>query len=305
MGGSYKNTDVINVATGIDLMRMFIMNFDDNGYAQAFLMEREDLSLYVRENIHQPCQGGEMRTYAESNGNVEEDKGDPLCTRPGDPRPGDLYCPFPDGTPLAVAIPFRYAANHFMNAMFDDVVFNSLHSPWRSLLHGVPEELTVNNAGKINGVIFNNTDVDSTVLVSLCRYINSEAGGHSRVYNELVKLYPDGDRLLLFIAANFFNNLEGKSIGVRDHNNTYTALNGAPDFKRVYEGNPVDLTGGTFKNRFAYNRPQIDFLFGKNVNPLYQILKDKLYPKVRYPEFKSYDLDVMLNVLGGLCKGVV
>jgi hypothetical protein len=32
--------------------------------------------------------------------------------------------------------------------------------------------------------------------------------------------------------------------------------------KRYYNGDWVDLTGGTFYNRAAYNRPEVDYVFG-------------------------------------------
>lgn len=258
MGGYMKDVPVKSRDEGIEVMRQWLLS-SPQGYAHSFLMDNGGV-LFVRQNTGQPCQGGEMRTYSKGS-SPPNYKGDPNCTRPSDPRPGDLITPFPDGTPIAVAVPLGYRGNQSQwNALFEDVVFNADVSPWRKVLKDF--ELIAHKGQPYSGCIILDTDVDSTAMVALFRKINN--GGFNRVniaYNAFVKREPKRDKRELFIAAAMCENVTNDTIYIVRHTTQYGLFGGGAKLKDVWDGNFIDLTGGTFKQRAAYNRPKIDYLW--------------------------------------------
>lgn len=271
MGGQFTEVKVSSKKEGLSIIRKFLN--ESISRSQAFLMADGRLTannyqpkdtiqyigasipLFVRMNEHQPCQGGEMRTYKSSHGAD--------CTRPEDGRPNDLYCPFPEGTPLVVGVPWQHVPWQHIYEPFDpvkDIIFNPEISPWRSVLKKF--ELTEKYS------LILDTDVDSTTLVSLFRFMNSEWGSCGRTFNRMKEMYPNEDPLTLFIASVQSSLSYENEFVPKAASNYYTAFSGSPDYRRIYNGTPIDLTGGTFKGRFAYNRPQIDYLFGQGVHKL-------------------------------------
>lgn len=205
--------------------------------------ETEELTLHKRYN--QPCQGGELRKYKKTHPND--------CTRPDDPRPQDLRHPFPDGIPEAVGVMF--------------VNFNSLNGgisplfvcdlldfgPYRHIAKGY--ELVTNKwTDDIVGVIFNNLDVDSTAFVNMLQFVKS---AQFFVWSDMLELGFDRFEIadLMYLTSPATSIRRGPTQTYSYYFSTNVSL------KRLLAGEFNDLTEGTFKDRFDYNRPEVQDLF--------------------------------------------
>lgn len=232
----------------------------------ALLMQQGDVyKVYPRP--HQPCQGGEMRTYGASHPND--------CTRPDDRRPGDLRMAFPDGTPLAVAKHLHIAPKPFsvdvtplpnvkpfeeMREIHNDFI-ETIYGPDSMYIPslGGPESIVLikNGNGCYEGIIYTDTNVDSTVLVNSLQFLNSK---NSLLLRQLLNIgFTKKEALAVMMLNGGYHNPSDNKISLAMCS-TYYFSNKA-SLRRIFESKPNDLTGGTFKNRFAYNRPFVQDLF--------------------------------------------
>lgn len=229
-----------------------------HGINFALAMRDQDgyLKIYPRED--QPCQGGEMRKYKYAgrsdscyvSGKKVELHGDE-CTRPDDPRPGDLSDPFPDGIPEAVAICLKDRPQNPEMVEF----FLSEKSPYRKG-HGGRENIVLryNEHGDVSGYVFKNTEIDPTVFVNFLQFLRCQD------YREMWKTLRGAGMTPQEIAVSFI------LMGPHDptHNLVETHSYYFPvkaSIRRIVEGDAFDLSGGTFRNRYDYNRSEVQDLF--------------------------------------------
>jgi hypothetical protein len=234
--GTANSVAVASIAAGLAHLTNFALTQDGSRYTWAVLMETGD-KYTIHERHSNPCYG-EMRPYATGpakNGPYEP-KLFPVEQRKVH-KPGDLFWPFPEGTPIALAVPL-YGEDF-------EWLFNAEISPWRSVLKDV--EL-VYKADTLRGIVIKDTNVDPTVMVNLFRtrmnhycynYIKSQDTKYGMEIDRIVDcLIPHGSF---------------KTCGV---------FGFEPDIDLILSGKPNDLSdGGTFKQRYAYNRPKQDYLW--------------------------------------------
>jgi hypothetical protein len=210
------------------------------GTSFSLAMRNEDDSITVYKRENQPCMG-ELRTYGEGSVPPERAK---------DRRPGDLRAPFPKGTPEAVGVPIKctYSSNIANHNQYFEYVFGP-ESPWRKGLKGI--EFTDDKQGRHIGIVSTDTDFDPTVFVSCLKFARFVYGNKGDLFDKYLK---DGmDKFLAFIVSSTVSGSMFHGVG-----GLYTPLN----LKMMKNGEPKELSGGlTFRQRSAYNRPQIETLF--------------------------------------------
>jgi hypothetical protein len=213
----------------------------------ALIMRQGDsLKLYRRET--QPCQGGEMRKYAKIS-YPPADQGKVLhedCTRPDDPRPSDLKHPFPDGIPELVAVHFQ---KEMPERMFEDLY---VYGPY-SKLNGKIVEVIDEWSGLVCGCLID-TEIDSTLLVNFLQFVRSCNVNAWKAWCEL-GAQTDEIASLMYLTNPGFDVRMSAPAPYNYYFSTNTCV------KRVLEGSFNDLTGGTFRDRFDYNRPEIQDLY--------------------------------------------
>jgi hypothetical protein len=179
-------------------------------------------------------------------------------------KPTDLFWPFPVGEPLALAVPTPYARYYTLdkkeswNTLMEGVVYNKDVSPWRSCL--ADSYIVYNKNGYVSGIVFTETDFDPTVMVNMNRKVANNIGQtYDHIHNFEWYLSKGASPLEAFLLTHGMYR-DGKMLS--QNSNTYTALGDEPDYARLLQGLPNDLTdGGTFRQRYAYNRPKNDYLF--------------------------------------------
>ncbi len=227
-------------------------------HAAVLLMEEDGkYFLWIRDN--EPCYGF-LRTYG------------PKSTRPQDYKPSDLYNDFPPGTPVILAVPFRYVLRYTEGKEFFDYFF-SQESPWKDVFKD--SELMCNEEF-IYGIVFKDTDIDSTLLISMLR----QSRDLNNLLREFFEFRSKGLSIRLAFLACFYMVSSG-------HPKNF--LNPP---KAFINGEYIkDITGGTFRNRYAYNRPEVDFVFGRpKIN--------ESFPKIMYEtSYGNYSLEHSISVL--------
>lgn len=221
---------------GLDHLYNFTARSElQGGYNYAMLFDLDDDVYNIVERIRMPCWGA-IREYE-------------CGTRPDDEWPEDLREPrhlFPEeGKPVAIS--FRFHAvdqiasrdHEAWNRFIAGFAFNEDESPWASIL-GEHELVICNDL--IVGVLFKDTKVDPTAIVSIMRACGS---GYSvecwRRWGQLVDegIHPK----VAFLAVR-------------------------PSFVRIdpnhyFNGTTMDRCDGvTFYERASYNRPRVDYVFG-------------------------------------------
>lgn len=203
--------------------------------------ETGEISLHRRYN--QPCQGGEMRKYKTTH---PDD-----CTRPDDRRPTDLRHPFPKGTPEAVGVRFQNFGQWGIIPQFVDDLLD--HGPYHEV-SGDHHYVLDKNSDLVVGIIFENMDVDSTAFVNMLQFVKSSS---YTVWSDLLELGFSSDE----IANVMYLTSPGQSIRrtiIQPYSYYFSTV---VNMKRLLAGEFNDLTGGTFRDRFDYNRPEIQDLF--------------------------------------------
>lgn len=254
------------------------------GLAFTIVMRNKAGLLEVYERVNQPCYG-ELRKYTETHG---ED-----CTRPGDRRPGDLCDPFPEGTPEAIGISWNSYIQIYKETMksdglcvrfIKDVLFG-LKSPWIKGF-GSPDniEWTIKN-GYLYGFVLKNTEIDPTVLVSLLKRVQTYTT-HSQYNGDDYTAYLGAglSEFKALISCLFLPQLPyvGGGIVMPDG----YSLPMYASYRRIKDQNPKDLTGGTLRNRWDYNRKDLAKLFASDTEQEGTCLVKELKTKLNIPTGK-------------------
>lgn len=208
-------------------------------YNYAFLMLEEDGTYTLVERLGMPCWGA-MREYG-------------CGTRPNDYWPGDLREPrhiFPKtGNPVAISFQFHYVYNRDgyntkeeWNKFLTEFVFNVEVSPWAKCLNDF--ELIIND-DLITGVVFKDTKVDPTIIANMMKYVGRAQSFLPKRWCEMVEAGKHPHTSFLYM-------MRGKW--------PCTVL------ERYFNADPFDYTGGTFYDRYSYNRPDVEKIFGGKDN---------------------------------------
>ncbi len=276
--------------------------FDElHGYAHtmtgtnfALAMRNPDGSVTVYPRQNQPCQGGEMRKYYKTHGD--------RCTRPKDPRPSDLHKPFPDGVVEGVSLNLGNKSHSMEFAKF---LFSS-ESPYRKAfpssedVHFIPSKY---DPEMLQGIIVTNTDIDPTVFVNSlqCFRTLSESTWKKYVDLGLTKLEAVVTQML---SHNDISAIVGETYTY------YFPMNAS--IRRLMEGDPFDLSGGTWRDGFDYNRPEIQDLFKARegekatifAKELQKFAVEKSFGDPRYPQYMSkrkiIEEDKIVSVVRGI-----
>lgn len=216
------------------------------GIAYTILMRNEDesLTLHVRSAI--PCYG-ELRKYRSTHGDE--------ATQPED-RPGDLYWPFPTGTPVAIGVKFDQRKGRQHSLVQNDIArMISNDSPWRRGFGSQNDVIQTEN-----GLIFKNTEIDPTVLVHMLKVIQG-------ITHQQYDQFFGGARDIGFFEYLFIRSAFTPITLTRlsTFTNTYV-WNIQFDAKGYLSGDSNDLTGGTLKNRFDYSRAHLQDVFKGKFN---------------------------------------
>jgi hypothetical protein len=249
---------VDDIDSGFKALRRFAST--PHGTSFAFLMQDGDKLEYVAR-MSQPCYG-EMRPYGE--GTLPANAADIS-------KPRDLHWPFPDGNPLAVALPLvgqysKDTSKPEIHNAFIEAAIGPL-SPWRNACRDV---ITVSNDnGLITGLIFQDTHVEPTVLVSLFMNLRRSSTYAGESFAEFKKIdgITEQEAFVMAWYAKVLPASDWRTEGVYSVGNDYY-LSSRADVRRLFDGNPLDLTGGTLFDRYAYDRPELGNIFGKSGPPL-------------------------------------
>lgn len=233
------------------------------GTGFALLMEYhgrdpyKDYGIFLRSS--QPCQGGELRRYRSTHGE--------LCTQPHDERPGDLFNPFPSGRVAAAA--FRIFQGPMDPGLLCDLVFSE-DSPWKSGFGGLPNVKFYKrpNTDQIEGFILRDTRlVDPTVMVNLLGYLNIAKNHGKRLFEPLLEFGMSPNQALAFTIL---NNNSLNSV-MQTFTYRFPALFSP---RRFFEGRPNDLSGGSWGDGCDYNRTYVQDVFSGSPEYSIQWFKD-------------------------------
>lgn len=208
-------------------------------YNYAFLMLEEDGTYKLVERLSMPCWGA-MREYG-------------CGTRPDDYWPTDLREPrhiFPKtGNPVAISFQFCHvfdrggnSTKEQWNKFMTEFVFNVEISPWAKCLNDF-ELIIIDDL--VTGVVIKDTKVDPTVIANMMKYVGRAYSSIPRLWCPMVEagLHPLTSALYL---------MKGQW--------PRTVL------ERYFNADPFDYTGGTFYDRYSYNRPDVEKIFGGKNN---------------------------------------
>lgn len=233
------------------------LNSTLTGIAFSLAMSEDD-KIIIHQRQNQPCYG-EMRTYGKGSVPPEREK---------DHKPGDLHSPFPKGTPEGIGVPIRtsFSADTVIHNEFMEWLF-SKESPWATGIDQI--EFTKNKEGRNIGIVQIDTNFDPTVFVNLLKSVMSYYLRGSR-WSEAKKKFGLNNFqafLLSFTNVSFTNGSYDK-LDVQTSLLTPGCFFGVLDLERFKNKNPYDRSGGlTFKQRSAYNRPEVEYIFSqKGVN---------------------------------------
>jgi len=242
----------------------------------------EPWKLHLRNN--QPCYG-EMRKYKTTHG--EE------CTQPEDRRPGDLHYPFPEGTPMAIGVHWGIYNSVSVAKEVAKLLFNPITSPWKV---GFKKPELIIDGEVLQGISFYDTAFDPTVFVHALKFFRSISIFSTPTY--IVFREAGLNPFEAMVASNVF----GQYHPTRPFSPYYTNGLFTPRFsvKRFKDKNPVDLTGGTLRKRFDYNRKKLTFVFDDDDGI---DIHKKVSDLVRYK--KDQNLCVPANVMRDAVKEVL
>lgn len=253
-----QTTKIENVEVGLNLLRGFVLN-SQNELTFNLLMQQGDDVVHVKYG-QQPCYG-ELRPYAKTHPDMLPEHQRKVH------KPGDLHSPFPDGHPIAVAVPFFNQPSDVTTEQYNRIINLVLDpglSPWREALRDF--EVLKNDKGRIAGIIIKDTNVDSTVMVNL--FMTLRGASWNSFYAVLTKLlgqFPDEDPYLLLAAATQVGPT-WQSNGAYSINASFQYyISPALNITNFLQGKfDEKITGGTFHDRYAYNRPDLHNVFGQN-----------------------------------------
>lgn len=237
------------------------------GRSYCIVTRNADDTIEIHRRENQPCIGGEHRKYEKSH------PGD--CTRPNDPRPGDLRQPFPKGTPVALSYNWPIATN--LKEFFEYVLSNE--SPWikgfggKKYIEFIPSTI---KGYVYSGWIVKTAKIDPTVWINCLKYLQG-AFKRNSFWKELIQRGMNKKEALVATIL-LSNTAIPPSVNGLIPSGDYT-MSLAGSIKRIMEQDPVDLTGGTLRDRYDYNRPDMAKIFvdpDSKQEPFIKQLKDKL-----------------------------
>jgi hypothetical protein len=223
---------------GIDELRHHARSMTGMNFALAMRdhVDGDDdrITVYPREN--QPCQGGEMRKYGKRSPN-----------RPKDPRPGDLHDPFPDGILEGVSI-------HWQTLPKKDMIefLTSQESPYRKGVGPNTEHILDETGERVVGSIFLDTDVDPTVFVNMLQFIRSIDSNLFKKYRENGLTGAESILCMMLCGSD-------PEVAFTGTYSYYFPTKAS--VRWIIEGDHFDLSGGTYRDGYDYNRPEVQDLF--------------------------------------------
>lgn len=240
--------DVSSYEDGIQALHDFnASGLYQNGYAWSVLIENEGvLTVYYR--YAQPC-FGEICLY-EADGRELKNPSAKVN------KPGDLFNPFPDGTPLAFGLPVKGDVR-YLRQLFDPEV-----SPWRGCLKG--RGLT-EKGSEILGLIVNDMDTDPTLMVNLFKHTRTYTHSYTQAVN-----FQEANNLP------FWKAVIKAIVGAGSPYLPSYAFTPRFNTERFANGDYINLVeGGSIRERYSYNRPLMEYSFSDNgkttpVNPLFE-----------------------------------
>ena len=224
-------------------MTEFVLSRRNDDVDYALVMKvGEGYSFHYR--LGQPCYG-ELRKYQLTHGT--------LCTRPESEKPDDLFWPFPEGVPYAVAVPFYNSKRSDSRDNYLRALVNA-DSPWISGF-GSPEDVEfLEKEGHLTGFILKNMHVDPTVMVHLiwatC-YVQGAEG-----YDKLLADGFSSKEALAILVMNSAWNPYSQICEQNDYN-----FGSRLSLKRFFGQRPRDFSGGKFDEGYDYNRRMIQDIF--------------------------------------------
>lgn len=263
-GGPDESGPGVSVKESEMISALHAKNQTMTGICFTLAMRGEDGEVTLHERINQPCYG-ELRKYK----SIHDD-----ATQP-EYRPGDLRHPFPSGTPEALAIGLpdwhygEYDANsgkvipkNFVseNQKFFDFILSD-RSPF---VRGFGGEKNIEWSEGQKGFVLLSLDIDPTVLVNLLKFFQSypKIGEGTTFCTYLDDGLSEIEAFVASYCCNFGVGIYANkkyTIGLAPVN-TYVFPQKA-DLQRILDQNPVDLTGGTLRNRFDYSRKSLHEVF--------------------------------------------
>ena len=205
-----------------------------SGIAFCLVMRDSSGGLQIYPRINQPC-WGELRKYKSTHPSD--------CTQPEDRRPGDLSHPFPDGTPEALAV-HKQLQNDRDKFIWTD------HSPWIRGFGGVQNIIMHRR-----GIILKDLAIDPTVLVNLLK--NTSCRTETAYFNKIAAKLGAMKALIPSIFTGVEHYYYYSSFPAPDTYTNSMSIN----VKNIVEQNPLDLTGGTLRDRYDYNRKNLANIF--------------------------------------------
>lgn len=239
-----------------------------NGINFWLCMRNPDNSLEIYHRTSQPCYG-ELRKYRATHGDE--------CTQDVK-RPSDLRSPFPKGIPEAVGFHFNNISD--ANSLIEYIW--SPQSPWATGA-GTEVNFVKNKQGMIKGLYLTDTEIDPTVMVNLIKVTAGTAGSsYSTLYNKYVAEGIDKDTAILLSPTG----MDIFTYGIPGALYQYFIMQPA-NYTRFWLHKPRDLTGGTFRNRWDYNRPDLLKIFSVAPGEESVNFVTMLKPRVKFTPAKS------------------
>lgn len=231
-------------------LRQHLLNASGNSWG-VILDKPNGLERFFATS--RPC-FGEMRAYGKES------------TRPSDSKPSDLPRPLPPGVrrlAAGVCVP-RMAKGQvepYINWMLTE-------GPFRAL--GKDYEI-VSNTKSVTGVLFKDTDVDPTMLISFAMCMR-----HSAAVGPLLK--EGVSNITTFLLTHLFNawfSPSPKSWTLNLQNGYGYAFSPSPDLVRLMKGEFKNVSNNrSFLEGEDYNRPELIQTYHDAANPNLATLRE-------------------------------
>lgn len=209
----------------VEKVHKFVSSSYKMAYAFCIVVEHEG-EIQIHERVNQPC-WGELRIHYNDIY-----------------KPGDLFDPFPEGTPIG----FGIGLNYRYDQSFLKWVFSS-DSPWVNI-HQEGFTLVKDKADNTIGFIHQNSQIDPTLFISML--INSRQD--SSVFFHFVDMgIPE--KIAWWMSNNFYK-YDSKIWKLKPYDSPPYHLNHRLNVKRWLNNNPQNITleAPTFYERGVYNR---------------------------------------------------
>lgn len=255
MGGCQNVQSVSSFDEGINQLIKFASAHTGHNY--ALLSKTSEGELKVTEKSDKPCYG-ELRPYGK-NVNPKQEK-----TRGTDEKPTDLPHGFPEGEILAVSVSTHQApSKKILDSELWHTFWHKELSPWKTALGSHQIVLGDDSKSVHPRPVHLWTDANFAPTTAISALMVARHIGENAVdrFDLLKKLAPDSIPAFL-IAATLCSSYYNKfwSFGNQtEYELSFTDVS----LSRFINGKPFDLDEGlTLRERAAYNRPNIQYLFG-------------------------------------------